>query len=110
MSKFSIKSPDRKIEVHGALSHLMFTPENTPVDGFSACVNVVQSDQYPQPGIHDDNEGFYVVRGTGWAKVGDEEQPIAEGSCFFAPAGIPHAIRKDSGAPDLEVFLFHFPK
>lgn len=109
MANFSAKDPGRRTEVHGAWSHPVFTPANAPAPGFVAGVNVVWSDRYPSDGVHEDNEGFYVIKGTGWAKVGGEERQIGEGSCFFAPAGVPHAIRKDTASCDLEVFLFHYP-
>ena len=43
------------------------------------------------------------------AQVGEEEAAISAGSFFYAPAGVPHAIKKDIEAPELEVILFHFP-
>lgn len=110
MSYFSAKNPDNKISLHGAWNHPVFTADDTPVPGFVAAVNVVPYDQYPPDGVHDDHEAFYVVKGNGWAKVGDEERRIGPGACFLAPAGVPHAIRKDGQSEDLEIFLCHFPK
>lgn len=93
----------------GAVNYPIFVDGTAPCKGCNASVNRYDTETYPVPGIHEDNEGFYVVRGSGMAKVGEEERSISEGTFFYAPAGVPHAIKKDGGCPVLEVVLFHFP-
>lgn len=92
----------------GAVSDWIFTGETSPVEGFYAMRNLFTSWQFPQPGIHQDHEGFYVVDGEGAAQIGGEEFSLVPGSAILVPAGVPHAIRK-TGEKDLEVFIFHFP-
>ena len=60
-----------------------------------------------QGGVHDDQEGFYVLEGHGRAKVGDCEFPISPGSCFVAPAGKEHYICRDGDCPYVKLFFFH---
>lgn len=86
----------------------LFNRENSPVDGFVAIVNSVVSDSYPEPAIHDDNEGFFVIRGKGKIRIGGSEYSISENHAMLVPAGTPHAIRKD-GSSELDIFIFHFP-
>lgn len=63
--------------------------------------------EFIQGGVHDDQEGFYVLEGHGWAKVGEDEFPIAPGSSFIAPAGLWHYIRRDDDCPCVKLFFFH---
>ncbi len=94
----------------GATNYPIFLDGTAPCEGCNASVNFYECKEYPVPGVHEDNEGFYVVKGSGWAKVAQEECPIEAGTFFYAPAGVPHAIRKNPDCPELEVVLFHFPK
>lgn len=71
--------------------------------------NIFFSEEYPQPGVHEDNEGFYVVSGFGKMLLDNNEYDLKPGCAMYAPAGIPHAIKK-VGKEDLRVFLYHFPK
>lgn len=92
----------------GAYSDPIFEQDNAPVDAFCAMLNVFFSKEYPEPGVHDDHEGFFVVSGHGKMLVGGVEYELAPGSAMVAPAGVRHAIKK-TGDEDLRVFLYHFP-
>lgn len=109
MKYFSKVDRNAPKEAPGATNYPIFPDGTAPCKGCNASLNVYYCEEYPQPGVHDDNEGFYVVSGSGMAKIGDEESPISAGSFFYAPVGVPHAIKKDPGTPDMEVILFHFP-
>ena len=63
--------------------------------------------EYAEPGCHDDQEGFVVLSGEGYARIGSEEAAIRKGTTFIAPAGTPHAIRSASADVPVEVFWFH---
>jgi len=99
---------DRK-EYPGALSYPIFNDLNTPIAACSAMFNVFFGEQYPEPGVHDDHEGFYVVSGHGKMKIDNVEYDLTPGCAMYAPAGVPHAIRK-VGKDNLRVFIYHFPK
>lgn len=104
--------PDRSVTrtPPGARNYPIFLDEDCPVAGCNASLGIYYCTEYPEPGVHEDNEGFYVASGHGMAVVGEQEQAIGAGSFFYAPAGVPHAIKKDPDSPDMEVVLFHFPK
>lgn len=63
--------------------------------------------EYRQGGVHKDQEGFYVLEGTGKALVGDSEFPLCPGTCFIAPPGCYHSIKKDAGCDYIKLFFFH---
>lgn len=106
---FAKLKADQGKEMNGA--HCFQAAEAGEIDlkGAYTGVNHVFTTEYPPMGVHDDNEGFYVIAGHGRALVGDEEQAIEKGSSFFAPAGVAHALKKDPDSEDMEVFWFHFP-
>jgi len=58
---------------------------------------------------HEDQEGFYVVEGTGWARVGDQEFRIEPDGSFMVPAQTAHTLKKDPDSEPLKVFWFHAP-
>ena len=62
---------------------------------------------YFQGGVHEDQEVFYVLSGTGYAKVGDREFPLFPGVCFAALPGQYHAMKRDKDVPYLRLFFFH---
>jgi mannose-6-phosphate isomerase-like protein (cupin superfamily) len=77
------------------------------VAGFSSGITLYTATEYSAPGVHDDQEGFVVMEGTGWAKVGDEERRLEPDMCFIAPAGVPHSVKRDAGVPHVKVCWFH---
>lgn len=92
----------------GAVSDWIFTEESSPVEGFTAMRNFFTGTEFPEAGVHDDHEGFYVVAGEGTIRIAGEETSLSPGMAILVPAGVPHAIRK-RGSRDLEIFIFHFP-
>jgi mannose-6-phosphate isomerase-like protein (cupin superfamily) len=91
-----------------AVTQRMLGPAQGCVRGFSSGVSAYTTTEYHiAPQGHADQEGFVVLEGTGWAKVGDEEQRIGPDDCFVAPAGAPHGIRRDPGVPHVKVCWFH---
>ncbi len=109
-SYFSKLDESKCREIHGSKYYELFAEQNTPIMGCSAGIGVYPNTEYPPLGVHQDNEGFYVVCGSGTGIVGAQEQAIVPGSFFYVPAGEPHAVKKDVDAEDLKVLLFHFPK
>jgi mannose-6-phosphate isomerase-like protein (cupin superfamily) len=100
---------DQRLTFPGAYSVPIFNEANTPVDACCAMFNIFFSEEYPQPGVHADNEGFYVISGHGKMAINGAEYELEPGCAMYAPAGVPHALKK-VGAEDLHVFLYHFPK
>lgn len=92
MKYFSKADKNKPKIVPGATNYSIFCQTTAPCSGCNASVNFYHCEEYPTPGVHSDNEGFYVIQGKGMARVGEEEAAICAGSFFYAPAGVPHAI------------------
>jgi len=63
--------------------------------------------EYKQGGVHEDQEGFYVLEGTGKAIVGENEFLLSPGVCFIVPPGLYHAIKRDAECDFIKLFFFH---
>ena len=103
----------RLVEYPGAHSYQLFEQNNSPIQGAAAMLNIFYSSEYPPaPGVHDDNEGFFIVSGYGSVKIdvreNEMEFDLVPGTAILVPAGIPHAVRK-KGNEDLKAFIYHFP-
>ena len=56
---------------------------------------------------HEDQEGFYVLEGEGYAKLDDLEFPIKAGDSFIALPGVRHTLKTKEGCQPVKVFWFH---
>lgn len=63
--------------------------------------------EYIQGGVHEDQEGFYVLEGIGKALVGENEFPLFPGTCFIVPPGLYHSIKRDAECDYIKLFFFH---
>ena len=86
---------------------LLFGEEQSAIKGFCMGIAYYDREEYLRPGVHDDQEGFYVLEGAGTAKVGDEEFPIRPGSAFIAREGVPHQVKKDPGSVPVRIVYAH---
>lgn len=77
------------------------------LNGFCSGISIYHSEEYGTPGIHSDQEAFYVIEGIGYAKVGNEEFKISSGSAFIALPGVPHTIRKTKDSKHVKVLWVH---
>ena len=91
----------------GQISYPMLDGSNGCVAGFSAGITLYTAAEYPPPGVHRDQEGFVVMEGTGWARVGNEEYRLEPDVCFVAPAGVEHTIKRDADVEHVKVCWFH---
>lgn len=107
MSYFVKRGEVEGIPASGHVSYPMLKEENGCVKGFCSGITIYSAADYPTTGVHDDQEGFVVLEGTGWARVGEQEMRIEPEMCFVAPAGVPHSIKKDVNSVDLKVCWFH---
>jgi mannose-6-phosphate isomerase-like protein (cupin superfamily) len=80
---------------------------NGATKGFCVGIGIYSLDRYLEPGIHDDQEGFYVVEGCGKARVGDAEFDIRPGSAFIAQKGVPHCIKRNPDSGPIKVVWCH---
>ena len=109
MSKKYVKYGDeeQEREFRGMRSHLLYTEEDTPIPGCVSLVHVITSTEYTPEQAHEDNEGFFVARGSGTFRLDGNEYPLKPGCAMYAPAGMMHAMKSDGS--EMEVFVYHFP-
>ena len=91
----------------GHISYDMLDESNGCLNGCCCGVSVYTETEYQTPGCHDDQEGFMVLSGSGFAKLGNEERAVCKGTAFIVPAGVEHSLRTNDPAVPLEVFWFH---
>lgn len=75
--------------------------------GYCMGITYYDGEDYLAPGIHDDQEGFYVLEGTGTADLGGTEFQIRPGSAFLAAKGVPHRIKRDHASGPVKVLWTH---
>lgn len=86
---------------------LLIGPANGATGGFCMGISYYPGTEYGQPGVHDDQEGFYVLEGFGLARVGEEELEIRPGSAFIANRGVLHTMKRYEGSPPIKVLWCH---
>jgi mannose-6-phosphate isomerase-like protein (cupin superfamily) len=86
---------------------LLIGPEQGAARGYCMGIVIYDKEEYGAPGVHEDQEGFYVISGRGIAKVGDEEFPIRPGTAFIAHKGVPHSVKKSPGSMPVKVLWSH---
>ncbi|MGN0319089.1 MAG: cupin domain-containing protein [Lachnospira sp.] len=90
------------------LAMRLLTEENGCLNGCCSGITECRDTEYgPKMGVHDDQEGFFVLEGEGFVKLGDEEYSIKPGDSFIALPGVKHGLRVKDGVPCLKVFWFH---
>ena len=101
------------ISTQGADSrtHRFLTAENGCTNGCASGTTIYASNEFSdKPGVHNDQEGFYVLEGEGYAKLDDLVFPIKAGDSFVALAGVADTIRTKEGCQPVKVFWFHSAK
>ncbi len=107
MSYFMSKKDVEPIVKPGHTTYYLLTEANGCVAGFRSGITLFNSTEYPAPGKHEDQEGFVVMEGRGWARIGSEEYRLEPDVCFVAPAGVTHSIKRDPDVEYVKVCWFH---
>lgn len=76
-------------------------------DNFCMGISEYFAEEFGDMGIHDVQEGFYVVEGAGYAKVGEDEFQISKGDSFLVEAGVKHVLKKDKDSKILKLIWAH---
>jgi mannose-6-phosphate isomerase-like protein (cupin superfamily) len=72
-------------------------------------VTIVDPGFSSNPHLHDNaEEVFYVISGSGYIKVGGEEEEIGPGSCIFIPPKAVHQL-VNTGIAELKVVAITSP-
>lgn len=105
-----IKVKESEIEFHQAETHKggeLIGKKNGAKNGFCFGLSYYHAEEFGHPGIHDDQEGFYVIEGTGKAKIGNEVFNIYPGMSFIAHAGVQHELIKNQNSVPVKVLWTH---
>lgn len=81
--------------------------DNGAKNGFSMGISYYYGQDYGVPGMHNDQEGFYVLEGNGFAKIGDVEIIIKPGVGFIALPGEAHAIKCSADCKYVKLLWAH---
>jgi len=95
------------IPMEGHVTYKLLDDLNGCVAGCCTGISVYSTTEYPTANSHEDQEGFVVLTGRGWAKVGNEEFRIEPEVSFIASAGVKHCIKRDEDSEPVKVFWFH---
>lgn len=95
------------IQENGLPGGAVIDADNGATKGFCMGVAHYNNGEYLAPGVHEDQEGFYVLEGTGMARVGDEEFAVRPGTAFIAQAGVPHVVKKDPRSGPVKILYAH---
>ena len=79
----------------------------TGSNGAAMGVTLVTVNEYGYAGVHDDQEGFFVAEGQGFAAIGDQEIEIGPNSFILLPPQTKHAFRKSETVPMMKLLWFH---
>jgi mannose-6-phosphate isomerase-like protein (cupin superfamily) len=91
----------------GLRGGLLIDASHGAIKGFCMGITYYTATDYGTPGVHDDQEGFYIIEGSGTAKVGSQEFRITPGSSFIAAKGVPHTMKKDPASPPVKALWCH---
>ena len=84
----------------GRRSVKFLTEANGCINGCCSGVTICSETEFnPEPGFHDDQEGFFVLEGDGIVRLDNEE--------FEVKAGVRHTMKTVDSEKPLKVFWFH---
>jgi len=107
MSVYVIEEEVLELQANGLPGGLLVGERQGARRGFCMGIAYYEKEEYSTPGVHEDQEGFYVLEGRGMAKVGEEEFPVRPGTAFLADAGVPHSIKRAPGSGPVKVLWAH---
>lgn len=106
----SINTHEDNIRFESNESHKggnLIDESNGAKNGFCMGISYYHLTEFSAPGVHEDQEGFYVLEGFGAASIGGEVFDISPGSSFVALDGVPHSIRRHKDSLPVKVLWSH---
>lgn len=82
-------------------------PEHGCTQGFFMGITYYDTIEFPEPGVHEDQESFYVLEGKGFVKLKEDIYPIETGTAFIALPGVAHSIKRAPDSPAVKVLWCH---
>jgi len=107
--KLSARLSEARVESYpGRTVRTLLDPDGTGTRSFVMGVITYLPGCVVEPHTHDDQEGLYVTRGRGRAKIGDEVVGLEPGVAVYIPKGVVHSVTNEYEDP-LEAVLAHAP-
>lgn len=109
--KLYVRKEDVKptIREGGRQSRLMIAPKFTDAKGFAVGYQIMPPGTVSTEHQHEvEQEAFFVVKGTGYAIVGDQKFDIGPETAWVAPATVPHSLY-NTGDDDLMFIWCYCP-
>lgn len=101
----------RKVDSgNGHFSYPLLNETNGCDEVTATGISYYTSTEYTPPAVHTFHEGFMVLSGRGYAKVGEEEFILDDKVSFIVPAGEEHSLKSVSEMEPLKLFWFHSKK
>ena len=91
----------------GLISYPLLTAAHGCTNGCCTGISIYSNVGYLKGNSHKDQEGFLVIEGVGWARVGEVEFRIEPDTSFIVPAGVNHVIKRHPDSKSVKVFWFH---
>jgi quercetin dioxygenase-like cupin family protein len=76
-------------------------------NGCSMALGCYNATEFVMTSGHKDQEGFYVLEGSGYAKIGDEIIRLTPGTAFLVPPGYDHGVKRDPDCECVKAIFFH---
>ena len=89
------------------ISYDLLTNANGCQKGCKAGLTEHRATEFPEPQVHEDQEGFYVISGKGWILLDNEKYRVEPDTSLIVPPGVRHAFIRDADVPCVKVFWFH---
>ena len=97
----------KPMEQEGRRIYWLLNAQSGCTNGCSMAVGCYTSDEFVITGAHTDQEGFFVLEGSGYAKIGDEIIRLEPGVSFLVKPGLDHGIKKDKDCECVKAVFFH---
>lgn len=108
MRYYNTKKETMEVKVgHGHSSFSLLGEEQGCMNGCCAGISYYSETEYTPIAVHEDQEGFVVLSGTGWAKIGEEEFFLEKETAFIVPKGMTHQMKSANQKETLVLFWFH---
>ena len=98
---------DIMAQSQGRKSITLLDEKNGCVAGCRSGITIYDETEYGKGGIHEDQEGFFVLEGRGLALIDGEELEMEPGMAFMIPAGVEHTMKRAPGSEYCKVLWFH---
>ena len=76
-------------------------------NGCSAGVTFCPHTEYGKPAAHEDQEGFFVIEGTGFLCMDGQDIPVKPDTVIILPPGVTHTFKRNADSVPLKFFWFH---